>query len=118
MPGNEKRRERRIVHAAPVETKIQSCPGFHDLEGARFSGTTSDLSENGIRLHIHQNLPANTFVEMEVKLEERKYLLSGRVMWSQMIDETTVYIGIMLTAGNESQMWSWRNQLSGLSRRA
>ena len=114
MPRNDKRGQRRIVQALPVEVKIQSCPGFHELEGAIFPGTTSDVSENGMRLRINQLLPVNTFLEMVVKLGERKYLLSGRVMWSQMIDETTAHIGIMFTAENESQMWSWRNQLSGL----
>ena len=114
MSGNEKRCEKRIVHAAPVETKIQSCPGFHELEGAIFPGTTCDLSENGVRLHISQFLPDNTFLEMEVTLGEQRYLLSGRVVWSQMIDETTVYMGILLTADNESRMWSWKKQLSTL----
>jgi len=112
VPVNDKRGQRRIVQVLPVEAKIQSCPGFHELEGTIFPGATSDVSENGIRLCINQLLPANTFLEMEVKLGERKYLLSGRVMWSQLIDNTTAHIGIMFTSENESQMWSWKNQLS------
>ena len=109
---NEKRGQRRIVQVLSVEAKIQSCPGFHELEGTIFPSATRDVSENGIRLCISQLLPVNTFLEMEVKLGERRYLLSGRVMWSQFIEESVAQVGILFTTEDESQLWSWKNQLS------
>ncbi len=110
--GVEKRRQKRFAHALPVTAKIQSCPGFLDLEGKSFSGTTGDVSLNGVRLHISQPLPPNTFLELEVTIGEVKCLLTGCVIWSQRENATTAHIGVLFTAKDESQMRSWRARLA------
>lgn len=112
MQQNEKRRTRRIEHIAPVEVKVQSCPGFHDLEGRKFSATTRDASETGLRLILDSALPVNTFLELNVLLGDTRYLLTGRVVWSSLIDAAAAHTGIIFTEEAESRMASWKNHLS------
>ena len=112
MPNSDKRLEKRVVLSTPVEVKVQSCPDHPDLEGVRFPGTTSDVSMNGIRLHIDRLLPVNTFMEMEVTLAQHLFLLSGTVVWSKLVDKTNAHVGVLFTTADESRMWSWKNQLS------
>ena len=112
MPSKDQRLEKRFVLSAPVAVMIRSCPGHHDLEGARFPGTTSDVSMNGVRLHLDRVLPANTFMEMEVTLAEHVFLLSGRVVWSKPVTERAAHVGVMFTTEDESRMGSWKNQLT------
>ena len=112
MPAKDQRLEKRFALSTPVEVKVQSCPGHQDLEGTRFPGTTSDVSMNGIRLHLDRVLPVNTFMEMEVTLAEHVFLLSGTVVWSKLVDKTNAHVGVLFTTADESRMWSWKNQLS------
>lgn len=111
-PENDKRRDKRIAHASPVTVKIQSCPGHHVLEGVTFAGTTSDISENGIRLHTNQTLPLHTLLEAEITFAEHRFLFAGRVIWAQMTDATHAHMGVMFTTADESQMWSWKFQMA------
>jgi len=94
-----------------VAVKIQFCPGHHEIEGVTFTGTNSDISENGIRLHARRLLPVNATLEVEITFAEHKFLLAGRVIWVQMTDSSNAHMGVLFTTADESQIWSWRFQM-------
>jgi hypothetical protein len=109
---DEKRLEKRFPLTAPVQVKIRSCPGYPDLEGARFPGRTSDVSMNGIRLHLDRILPVDTFMEMDVTLAKHVFLMCGQVIWSKPVAESTVHAGVKLIGEDQLQLSSWKTTLS------
>ncbi len=78
--------------------------------------STKDVSSQGIRIQLEQQLPEGFLLELWVEISNHtsKFLLAGEVKWCQELDEGKRYlIGIELKEGETEDFKLWQEVLGG-----
>ncbi|MEE9267448.1 MAG: PilZ domain-containing protein [Gammaproteobacteria bacterium] len=78
--------------------------------------STKDVSSQGIRIQLEQQLPEGFLLELWVEISNhtRKFFLAGEVKWCQELDEGKRYlIGIELKEGETEDFKLWQEVLGG-----
>ena len=120
---NERRTHPRVHESAEVVVKILSAPENHALENRQYSGLTSDLSADGLRLRSDAPLAVGGLVEMSVTCAHPTRILRhiGRVVWVKDTDDRprAYDVGIKFTETPEATLAAWtkilRDKLSRAS---
>ncbi|OGT84806.1 MAG: hypothetical protein A3H91_08180 [Gammaproteobacteria bacterium RIFCSPLOWO2_02_FULL_61_13] len=112
MSSGEKRLHKRVPHSAPVVVRVKACPQQPELEGVSFPCATTDISEGGVRLQTDRLLPFDCLLELEAKVLDRTFLLTGRVIWSGQVEEHLAYTGVQFPAQEDDRLWPWKIQVA------
>ncbi len=78
--------------------------------------STKDVSSQGIRIQLEQQLPEGFLLELLVEISNHtsKFFLAGEVKWCQELDEGKRYlIGIELKEGKTEDFKLWQEVLGG-----
>jgi hypothetical protein len=78
--------------------------------------STKDVSSQGIRIQLEQQLPEGFLLELWVEISNHtsKFFLTGEVKWCQELDEGKRYlIGIELKEGETEDFKLWQELLGG-----
>ncbi len=77
--------------------------------------STKDVSSQGIRIQLDQQLPEGFLLELwiEISNHTRKFFLAGEVKWCQELDEATRYlVGIELKDSDTEDFKQWQEVLA------
>lgn len=117
MPNiiDEKRRDRRLEEFHDVTLHVISAEDDRPKEKI-FYNYLDDISESGVRVHTNTFLPIDTFIEMDIKLENVHQFISiiGKVKWSKFItDDGSCDAGVEFVnqSGKLEDYVSWMEML-------
>lgn len=78
--------------------------------------STKDVSSQGIRIQLDQQLPEGFLLELWIEISNHtsKFFLTGEVKWCQELDEGKRYlIGVELKEGETEDFKLWQEVLGG-----
>jgi hypothetical protein len=78
--------------------------------------STTDVSSQGIRIQLDQQLPEGFLLELWIEISNHagKFLLAGEVKWCKELDEGKRYlIGVELKQGETEDFKLWQELLGG-----
>ena len=111
MPeASDRRKHPRLARDDRLVVKIISATEDASLAGITMSGSTADLSVDGLRLRTERRLPVGCVLDLWVKLSAHPgtFLFTGVVRWSQTQKEDGTYqsgIELQESALDDSNPW-------------
>jgi hypothetical protein len=116
------RKSPRVQEKANVTVRVQSSPEVPELEGRVFSCHSTDVSLEGIKMHIDTDLPVGALLELEIIFSNspERYWQIGNVIWcDEWVDyssdkENWHNIGIRFDTAENLQISSWQSGVSKL----
>ena len=111
MPeASDRRKHPRLTRHDRLVVKIISATEDASLTGMTMSGSTADLSVDGLRLRTERRLPVGCVLDLWVKLSAHPgtFLFTGVVRWSQAQKENGTYqsgIELQESALDDSNPW-------------
>lgn len=113
--GHERRKNRRLARADRLMVKIVSSTEDASLTGMTMSGSTADLSVDGLRLRTERRLPVGCVLDLWVKLSAHPgtFLFTGVVRWSQPQQSDGFFLsGIELQESPVDDTNPWRTKIT------
>ena len=112
--ARERRKHPRLPRDDRLVVKIVSATEDTSLTGMTMSGSTADLSVDGLRLRTERRLPVGCVLDLWVKLSAHPgtFLFTGIVRWSQAQQDDGAFLsGIELQESPVDDTNPWRSKI-------
>lgn len=109
--NEERRRDPRCNIATPLQVKVQSAPGAHELEGRIIPTKSVDISISGLCMKLEFPLPAQSLLELQITFPDtsERFLLTGSVIWN---DPKMHIVGIQFHLANYPRLDAWKQSFA------
>ena len=111
-----KDRRQHVRHPRDDRVVVQIISSHRDTlpPGTVVRCSTKDVSSQGIRIQLEQQLPEGFLLELWVEISHHtsKFFLAGEVKWCQEIDDSDRYmVGIQLEEGATEDFKLWQEAI-------
>lgn len=113
--------DRRIdtrLHAREIASlTLVSSPGAPELETQTFHGITRDVSNGGLGLRLHANVPIGSRISVKLRSSDPKglYRRVGSVVWKEDVQDDIVLshqLGIRFSPNGPDDEKAWKSMMA------
>ncbi|RRJ85075.1 PilZ domain-containing protein [Aestuariirhabdus litorea] len=114
--ANEQRRGNRVPRVERVLVQMAASSYDHLLSGETVSARTRDISQQGFRAILDQEVAVGTVLQICISVtdHQRRYLLSAEVCWCSPSDGGSTCAGFRILPSEDSDYEGWMNAFSGI----
>ncbi|MCL6416508.1 PilZ domain-containing protein [Aestuariirhabdus sp. Z084] len=115
----EQRQGNRVSRAERVLIQMASSSYDHLLSGETVSARTRDISIQGFRAILDQDVPQGSILQICISVtdHQRRYVLSAEVRWCSPGDGGSTCAGFRILPSQDSDYDDWISAFNGIDRR-
>jgi hypothetical protein len=112
------RKEPRIVYKKIVQATILKAPNHDDISGETYICDASDISVNGVCIHIEVFVPKESTMRLKVMRPApiKSFVMAGRVRWVRESEPAKLWdIGVLFDESTTRDSPEWLQFIAQLS---